>query len=185
MPRHFLRPGLFKCAMKAADLAVRRPPRPPRPRFILALFRTIFTLAALAICQSTSPSSLSPSQTRTSACSHRINAFDYHVPFLNETALAATLSLHQSIDRPSTVMHLTHPPHFPTTLDLGICTHQSEPVHSHVSATHKRHADSVDEHRHLQPPTYAMRSPHTTLQIHNKSKDTQHTHTQPYTTASL
>ena len=74
--RHFLRPGLFKCAMKAADLAVRRPPRPPRPRFILALFRTIFTLAALAICQSTSPSSLSPSQTRTSACSHRINAFD-------------------------------------------------------------------------------------------------------------
>ena len=65
---HFLRPGLFKCAMKAADLAVRRPPRPPRPRFILALFRTIFTLAALAICQSTSPSSLSPSQTRTNAC---------------------------------------------------------------------------------------------------------------------
>ena len=93
--------------MKAADLAARRPPRPPRPRFILALFRTIFTLAALAICQSTSPSSLSPSQTRTSACSHRINAFDYHVPFLNETALAATLSLYQSIDRPSTVMHQT------------------------------------------------------------------------------
>ena len=101
-PRDTLRPGLFKCAMKAADLAARRPPRPPRPRFILALFRTIFTLAALAICQSTSPSSLSPSQTRTSACSHRINAFDYHVPFLNETALAATLSLYQSIDRPPT-----------------------------------------------------------------------------------
>ena len=170
--------------MKAADLAVRRPPRPPRPRFILALFRTIFTLAALAICQSTSPSSLSPSQTRTSACSHRINAFDYHVPFLNETALAATLSLYQSIDRPSTVMYQTHPPHFPTTLDLGICTHQSEPVHSHVSATHKRHADPIDEHRHLQPPTYAMRSPYTTLQIYNKSKDTQHTHTQPHTTAT-
>ena len=102
---HFLRPGLFKCAMKAADLAVRRPPRPPRPRFILALFRTIFTLAALAICQSTSPSSLSPSQTRTSAFSHRINAFDYHVLLLNETALAATLSLYQSIDRPPTAMH--------------------------------------------------------------------------------
>ena len=149
---HFLRPGLFKCAMKAADLAVRRPPRPPRPRFILALFRTIFTLAALAICQSTSPSSLSPSQTRTSACSHRINAFDYHVPFLNETALAASLSLYQSIDRPSTAMYQTHPPHFPTTLDLGICTHQSEPVHSHVSATHKRHADSHGWHRHRYAP---------------------------------
>ena len=108
--------------MKAADLAVRRPPRPPRPRFILALFRTTFTLAALAICQSTSPSSLSPSQTRTNACSYRIDAFDYHVLLLNETALAATLSLYQSIDRPSTVMYQTHPPHFPTTSDLGICT---------------------------------------------------------------
>ena len=66
----------MKCAiMIAADLAARRPPRPPRPRFILALFRAIFTLAALAICQSTSPSSLSPSQTRTSALTGTFKPF--------------------------------------------------------------------------------------------------------------